>query len=98
MAFAQLPNGASLDRTEKVIRDMTDIALKIPGVKSSVAFPGLSVNGFTNSSSAGIAFITLKPFAERKDKSMSAAAIAAKLNAEYSKNKDSFIAVFPPRR
>ncbi|VVD94159.1 transporter [Pandoraea eparura] len=96
VAFAQLPNGASLDRTEKVIRDMTDVALKTPGVQSAVAFPGLSVNGFTNSSSAGIVFVTLKPFAERHGKTLSAAAIAGQLNGVYSKMKDSFIAVFPP--
>ncbi|MFP3608417.1 efflux RND transporter permease subunit, partial [Paraburkholderia sp. SIMBA_053] len=39
IAFAQLPNGASLDRTEKVIRDMRAIALKQKGVESAVAFP-----------------------------------------------------------
>jgi multidrug efflux pump len=38
-------------------------------VESAVAFPGLSINGFTNSSSAGIVFVTLKPFAERKSAS-----------------------------
>src|SRR5690606_21937177 len=51
IGFAQLPNGASLDRTENVIRRMSDIALKEPGVQSAIAFPGLSINGFTNSSS-----------------------------------------------
>ena len=61
IGFTQLPNGASLDRTEAVIRQMGDIALKQPGVESAVAFPGLSINGFTNSSSAGIVFVTLKP-------------------------------------
>src|SRR6185503_13310712 len=42
VAFAQLPDGATLDRTDSVIRKMSDIALKHPGVLSSVAFPGLS--------------------------------------------------------
>ena len=50
VGFAQLPDGATLDRTEDVIRRMSDIALKQPGVESAVAFPGLSINGFTNSS------------------------------------------------
>ncbi len=59
IAFAQVPTGASLDRTEEVIRNMTDIALKQPGVDHAVAFPGLSVNGFTNSSSAGMLGVTL---------------------------------------
>ncbi|WP_207483172.1 efflux RND transporter permease subunit [Arenibaculum pallidiluteum] len=96
VSFAQLPNGASLDRTEGVIRAMTDIALARPGVQSAVAFPGLSVNGFTNSSSAGIVFVTLKPFAERKDPSLSAAAIAADLQGRFAAIKEGFIAIFPP--
>lgn len=67
VAFAQLPDAASLDRTEDVIKRMSDIALKQPGVESAVAFPGLSINGFTNSPNNGIVFVTLKPFDERKD-------------------------------
>ncbi|MDQ3203424.1 MAG: efflux RND transporter permease subunit, partial [Pseudomonadota bacterium] len=47
VAFAQLPDAASLDRTEDVIKRMSDLALKQPGVESAVAFPGLSINGFT---------------------------------------------------
>jgi multidrug efflux pump len=89
ISFAQLPNGASLDRTEAVIRQMTDIARKTPGVQSAVEFPGLSVNGFTNSSSAGIVFVTLKPFDERKGKALSAGAIAGALNQKYAAIKGS---------
>src|ERR1700688_285505 len=66
ISFAQLPNGATLDRSEDVMRQMVDIARKEPGVKSSVGFPGLSINGFTNSSSAGILFILLPPSADRQ--------------------------------
>ena len=96
ISFTQLPNGATLDRTEKVIRTMSAIALNEPGVESAVAFPGLSINGFTNSSSAGIVFVTLKPFEERRSKELSAGAIAGKLNQKYAGIKDAFIAVFPP--
>ncbi|MGI4847059.1 MAG: efflux RND transporter permease subunit [Janthinobacterium lividum] len=96
ISFTQLPNGASLDRTEAVIRRMGDIALKEPGVESAIAFPGLSINGFTNSSSAGIVFVTLKPFAERHDKTLSATAIAANLGAKFGAIQDAYIAVFPP--
>jgi multidrug efflux pump len=96
ISFAQLPSGASLDRTEAVIRRMTDIALAQPGVVSAVAFPGLSINGFTNSSSAGIVFVTLKPFNERRTKELSGNAIAASLNQKLASIKDAFIAVFPP--
>ncbi|MBR0567089.1 efflux RND transporter permease subunit [Azoarcus sp. L1K30] len=96
ISFAQLPNGAALDRTETVIRRMSEIALAQPGVQSAIAFPGLSINGFTNSSSAGIVFVTLKPFDERRAPTLSAAAISAELNGKYSAIKEAFIAVFPP--
>ncbi|MGA7814109.1 efflux RND transporter permease subunit [Caballeronia sp.] len=96
VSFAQLPNGASLDRTEQVVRQMTDIARQTPGVESAVEFPGLSVNGFTNSSSAGIVFVTLKPFKDRHGKALSAGAIAGSLNQKFAAIKGSFIAVFPP--
>ena len=96
VAFAQLPDAATLDRTEDVIRRMSDIALKTPGAESAVAFPGLNINGFTNSPNSGIVFVTLKPFEERKSKELSAGAIAHQLNGQYSKIQDAFIAVFPP--
>src|SRR5690606_38908636 len=96
VGFAQLPDGATLDRTEEVIRRMGDIALKQPGVEHAVAFPGLSIAGFTNSSSAGIVFAVLKPFAERKSPELSGGAIAMALNRDYASIKEAFIAMFPP--
>lgn len=96
VSFAQLPNGASLDRTEKVIRQMSDIALKHPGVESSVAFPGLSIAGFANSPNSGIVFVTLKPFSEREGANMSGAAIAQQLNAQFGAIQEAFIAILPP--
>jgi multidrug efflux pump len=96
VAFAQLPNGASIDRSEEVMRKMSDIMLKEPGVASAIAFPGLSINGFTNSSSAGIVFVGLKPFDERKSKELSGNAIAASLNKKFGGIKEAFTAVFPP--
>ncbi len=96
VGFAQLPDAATLDRTESVIRRMGEIALKQPGVEHAVAFPGLNINGFTNSPNSGIVFVTLKPFEERKSKDLSAGAIAASLNQQYGKIQDAFIAVFPP--
>jgi hydrophobe/amphiphile efflux-1 (HAE1) family protein len=96
VSFAQLPDAATLDRTESVIRRMGDIALKQPGVESAVAFPGLSINGFTNSPNSGIVFVTLKPFEERRTGALSAGTIAMALNGQFSKIQDALIAVFPP--
>jgi multidrug efflux pump len=96
VSFAQLPDGATLERTEKVIREMSDIALAEPGVASAVAFPGLSINGFINSASAGIVFVTLQPFEERKSAALSGFAISQKLQKKFAGVKDAFIAIFPP--
>ncbi|GAB2539795.1 efflux RND transporter permease subunit [Rhodanobacter koreensis] len=96
VSFAQLPDAASLDRTEDVIQRMSAIALKQPGVEHAVAFPGLSINGFTNSTNSGIVFVTLKPFEERRSAALSAGAIAGALNQKYAAIQDAYIAVFPP--
>jgi multidrug efflux pump len=96
IGFAQLPDAASLDRTDAVIRKMSDVAKQIPGVESSVAFPGLSINGFTNAPNAGIVFTTLKPFDERKGKDQSADAIAAEINKRMGAIEDAFVMVLSP--
>ncbi|MCT6698667.1 efflux RND transporter permease subunit [Rheinheimera sp. 4Y26] len=96
VAFAQLPDAASLERTEAVIKEMSRIALEHPGVANSVAFPGLSINGFTNSPNSGIVFTPLKDFDERQSPELAANAIAADLNAKFAGIQDAFIAIFPP--
>ena len=95
VSFAQLPQGATLDRTEAVIRKMSDIALKDPAVEGAVAFPGLSINGFINSPSSGIVFATLKPFEQRGSKD-SGMAVAQRLQAKFASVNDAIIAIFPP--
>jgi multidrug efflux pump len=96
VSFAQLPDAASLDRTDAVIRQMSEIALRHPGVASAVAFPGLSIAGFTNAPNAGIVFVTLKPFEERTAKELSGPAIARQLQAEFASIKGAYVAIFPP--
>src|SRR3982075_152977 len=96
VAYAQLPDAATLDPTEAVTKRMSATALATPGVESVPAFPGLSINGFTNATNAGIAFTPLKSFEERRDPAQSAGAIAAALTAKYSQIQDAYIAVFPP--
>src|SRR5829696_1961127 len=96
VAFAQLPDAATLDRTEKVIRQMAEIGSQQPGVENAVQFPGLSINGFVNAPNAGIIFFTLKPFEERHGKDEYGLNIAGALNAKFSQVQDAFVAVFPP--
>ncbi|WP_061959239.1 efflux RND transporter permease subunit [Cupriavidus pauculus] len=96
VSIAQLPPGSSLERTEEVVRTMTEIALKQPGVVGVPAFPGLSVNGLSNSSSSGLVFSVLKPSKERGP-GESADEIAAALNAKFSEAiKDAVTGTFPP--
>jgi multidrug efflux pump len=96
IGFAQLPDGATLDRTEAVIRRMGEIAEKNPNVEGTLAFPGLSINGFTNSSNSGIVFAMLKPFDERKRDDQSGIAVAGQLNQAFGGIQDAFIVMFPP--
>jgi multidrug efflux pump len=96
VSIAQLPDAASLDRTELVVKEMQKIALEIPGVANAVAFPGLSVNGFTTSPNSAIVFTPLESFDKRTDASQSAMAIAAQLNQKFMAIDEAFVAVFPP--
>ena len=96
IGFAQLPDGATLDRTDDVIRRMGDLMKANPNVESALAFTGLSINGFTNSSNAGIVFATLKPFDQRKKPEQSGFAVAGQLNAAFQGIEEAFIVMFPP--
>jgi multidrug efflux pump len=98
IAFAQLPEAATLDRTEDVIRRMSEIALAEEGVAHSIAFPGLSVNGFVNSPNTGIAFVALKDFEnpDAEDSGRSAWEIADALTQKFASIQDAYIAIFPP--
>ena len=97
VAFGQLPDGASLDRTEKVIRHMGEIAKSTPGVAASVAFPGLSINGFTNSANSGVAFISLDDFEKRRTPETSSLAIAQKIQQRlFAEIPDALVLVVPP--
>ncbi len=96
VGVVQLPNGASLDRTTDVAREVTRIALAEPGVESVVAFPGLSINGFVNVPNAAVVFAMLDPFEQRRGADMTAGAIAGRLQAKVAQIPDGFIGLFPP--
>jgi len=96
---AQLPDGASLERSERVIAEMVEIASKMPGVAHTIALPGYSVLMSTNISNVGGMFVILEPFEKRKgDKSRSAPAVASSLRSEFSRIQEAAVSVFgaPP--
>jgi len=96
IGIAQLPAGASLDRTDAVIRQMSDIALKVPGIQNSIAFPGLSIAGFSTAPNEGIVFFGLAPFEERTSADVSKMAILGKVNGAIQQIKGARLFVVPP--
>jgi multidrug efflux pump len=93
-AGALLPEGASLDRTEDMIRRMGEIALATPGVDNVIAFPGLNALQSANTPNVGTVFIGLKPPEERE---ASAAEIAQTLSIAYGGIREGLgFALMPP--
>ncbi len=73
MAVAMLPDGASMDRTERVIERAENFFLDHPAVSHVVSLVGFDMlAGGAASTNAGVLFVSLKPFAERKDPALSA--------------------------
>lgn len=97
ICIAKLPEGASLDRTEAVIREMSAMALSHPAVDGAVAFPGLSPAGFSNAPNFGIIFARLKPYAVRNSQDLTGQATAGALNLRFSNIPDALcFALQPP--
>jgi hydrophobe/amphiphile efflux-1 (HAE1) family protein len=78
IGIVQLPPGSSLDRTSAVVDKAYAIASKTDGITDGAAFAGLDGASFSQSSNAGVFFIKLKDWSERKS-DQSAEALAGKL-------------------
>ena len=65
IVVVQLPDGASLSRTDAVVQQASEIIRNTPGVENAVAFAGFSGATFTNASNAGVIFAAFDPFEER---------------------------------
>jgi multidrug efflux pump len=93
-AGALLPEGASLDRSEAMIRKMGQIALATPGVDNAIAFPGFNALQSANTPNVGTMFIGLDPPGERQ---ASAAEIAQQLSIAFGGIKEGIgFALMPP--
>jgi multidrug efflux pump len=90
----QLPPGATLERTRDVIEQVETWILKQPEVESMVGVLGFSFSG--QGQNAGLAFVTLKDWDERKDPSHSAQSLAGRAFGALSSIRDAFIYPLSP--
>ena len=88
----QMPPGASLQRTDEVLRQAQQIALKHPGARDTVAFAGLDGATFTNAPNAATMFVALKPREQRH----SADTIAGELRKSLSVITAGNVLLIPP--
>ena len=65
IGVVNLPQGASLERTDEIVRRATDIGLAIDGIDHAAEFAGFNGATFTNASNAGAIFFTLSDFGTR---------------------------------
>jgi multidrug efflux pump len=94
---AQLPPGASLARTDRVLRRAVDLALDTPGVRGAVNIVGFSGASFTNAPNAGAIFLVLEPFEARaRDPAKSASGIQRELFRRLAVIQEAFIVVVLP--
>ncbi|WP_432502901.1 multidrug efflux RND transporter permease subunit SdeB [Serratia sarumanii] len=90
----KMPEGASLERTDAVIRKMSTIGLSVDGVTDAVAFPGLNALQFTNTPNTGTVFFALESLSTR---TRTAAQINAEINARISQIQEGFaFSIMPP--
>ncbi|MDB5555879.1 MAG: srpB [Rhizobium sp.] len=96
IVVVQLPDGASLERTDAVIKHASEIANSIPGVRNAVAFAGFNGATFTNASNSGVIFTPFDSFEERLKHGQSANAIIGQLYMKMQSIKEAFIIAVPP--
>jgi hydrophobe/amphiphile efflux-1 (HAE1) family protein len=92
----QLPAGASLSRTDDVVKDAVDRLLKIDGIRTSVGFAGFSGATFTNASNSAAIFTMMDYFDERSAKGLTFEQILAEVQNQMAQIKEAFVIVIPP--
>ncbi|PLC01608.1 multidrug efflux RND transporter permease subunit [Variovorax sp. RO1] len=90
----QLPPGATQERSLSVMQQVEGFILKQPEVQSIVSVMGFSFSG--QGQNAGLAFVTLKDWEERKDPAHSASALAGRAFGALSGIRDAFIYPLSP--
>ena len=96
IASVQLPDGSSLERTQKALDRVQQIARKTPGVEQVVTIAGISVlDGSSSLSSAGVAYIILNDW-EKRGRGQDLLSLFTGLNQSLAAIEDAIIAVLPP--
>jgi multidrug efflux pump len=97
MVNVQLPDSASMERTDEVMRKIEKIGLSHPGVRHVTGISGQSFVLNAAGSNFGSLFLNLKEYSQRRDPSNSSDAIAAWLREQFGKEiPDAMVAVFGP--
>ena len=96
ITVVQLPPGASLDRTDTVVKETVDKFLKVDGVGNTVAFTGFSGATFTNAPNAAAIFVPLKSFEYRSEQGITFNHLLATLNQKASQIQGGNVFVIPP--
>ncbi len=96
ITIVNLPPGASLDRTDDVVLDVTQRLLQVDGVANTAGFAGFDGATFTNAPNKGAIFTVLAPFEERLEKGLSYEGILNETRAVVSQVKEAAILVIPP--
>ena len=96
MVHVQLPNAASQERTNEVLDKIDGVLKKIDGIADWVIFGGYSLIDGTVSSNAAAVFVTMKPWEERGDPSLSQESIMAKMQGGFSQIQESIVYAFLP--
>jgi HAE1 family hydrophobic/amphiphilic exporter-1 len=92
----QLPNAASLQRTDAVARKIEDALAKTPGVQYTTSVVGFSLLSFVRTSYNGFFFVTLKPWDERKSRAQQFQEIKQQINRELSQIPEGIAFSFSP--
>jgi hydrophobic/amphiphilic exporter-1 (mainly G- bacteria), HAE1 family len=92
----QLPNAASLERTEEVMAKLQKVAATIPGIEHVTTVSGFSLLSLVRTSYNGFGFISMKEWGDRKTRAEQFQEIKTRLNAELSKIPESVAFGFSP--
>jgi hydrophobe/amphiphile efflux-1 (HAE1) family protein len=89
-----LKPGSSIERTIEVRKEIEDILVKIPGISDTVVIDGYNAITSTLDGSAGVVFVSLKPWNERKTKELNVNGIIQNIYKQTSSISDANIAAF----